>query len=72
MSCGVGRRHGLDPAWLWRRPAVTAPIGPIAWEPPYAAGGALEKTKKKSDLSFVDNYRGFDLFDLKNVDILSL
>ena len=39
MSCGVGRRHGLDPAllWLWCRPEATAPIGPRAWEPQYAA-----------------------------------
>ena len=27
--------------WLWYRPA--------AWEPPYATGGALEKTKKKKE-----------------------
>ena len=28
---------GLDPAllWLWCRPSATAPIGPLAWEPPY-------------------------------------
>ena len=32
--------------WLWHRPAATAPIGPRACEPPYAAGVALEKTKK--------------------------
>jgi len=49
VSCGVGRRHGSDPAllWLWHRPAAIAPIGPLAWEPPYAAGAALEKAKKK-------------------------
>ena len=29
------------------RPAAIAPIGPLAWEPPYAMGVALEKTKKK-------------------------
>ena len=48
MLCGVGRRHGLDPAflWLWCRPAATAPIGPLAWEPPHAAGAALERQKK--------------------------
>ena len=48
MSCDVGRRHGLDLAllWLWSRPAATAPISPLAWEPPYAAGAALEKTKR--------------------------
>ena len=38
-----------DPAllWLWRRLAATAPIRPLAWEPPYAAGAALEKAKTK-------------------------
>ena len=38
MSCGVSCRHSSDPA--------TAPIGPLAWEPPYAMGMALEKTKR--------------------------
>jgi len=40
-------RCGSDPEllWLWQRPAATAPIGPLAWEPPYAAGVALEKAK---------------------------
>jgi len=48
MSCGVGRRHGSDPAllWLWCRLAVTALIRSLAWEPPYATGVALEKTKR--------------------------
>jgi len=32
--------------WLWSRPAATAPIRPLAWEPPYATGVALEKAKK--------------------------
>ena len=27
--------------------AAKAPIGPLAWEPLYAAGAALGKTKKK-------------------------
>ena len=49
MSCDVGHRHGLDPAllWLWHRPAAAAPIGPLAWEPPYAASVALKRQKKK-------------------------
>ena len=48
MSYGVGCRHGSDPAllWLWRRPEATAPIRPLAWEPPYAAGAAQEIAKK--------------------------
>ena len=51
MSCGVGRRHSSDPVWLWlwRRPAATAPIGPLAWEPLYAAGAALEMAKRQKD-----------------------
>ena len=66
MSCGVGRRRGSDPAllWLWRRPVATAPIQPLAWEPPYAAGAAQEiptttttkdkKTKDKKKKKFID------------------
>ena len=44
MSCGVGRRLGSDLTLLCRLTA-TAPIGPLAWEPPYAAGGALKRQK---------------------------
>ena len=29
--------------WLWLRLAVTAPVRPLAWDPPYAMGAALEK-----------------------------
>ena len=38
-----------DPAllWLWCRRAAIAPIRPLAWEPPYAAGVALKKQKTK-------------------------
>ena len=45
----MGCRRGSDPTslWLWLWPAAVAPIGPLAWEPPYTAGEALEKTKKK-------------------------
>ena len=49
MSCGVGRRRGSDPVllWLWCRLAATAPIRPLAWEPPYAVGEAQEMTKRQ-------------------------
>ena len=49
VSCGIGRRRGSDLAWLrlWCRLAATPLIGPLAWEPPYAVGVALEKPKKK-------------------------
>ena len=45
MSCGVDNSRGSDPAllWLWCRPAATAPIRPLAWEPPYAAGVVLKR-----------------------------
>ena len=31
VSCGVGRRCGLDPMllWLWQRPVATAPVEPL-------------------------------------------
>ena len=47
MSCGVGRRHGLELAllWLWHRPAAVALIRPLAWKPPYAVGVALKRKK---------------------------
>ena len=52
MSCGIGCRCGLDPAllWLWCRPAAIAPIGLLAWEPPYAAEVALEKAKRQKKM----------------------
>ena len=48
MSCGAGRRCGLDPEllWPWCRSAAVAPIRPLAWEPSYAAGAALNGKKK--------------------------
>ena len=33
--------------WLWRTLAAAAPIGSLAWEPPYAVGAALKRTKEK-------------------------
>ena len=33
--------------WLWCRLVATALIKPLAWEPPYAAGAALEKAKRQ-------------------------
>ena len=51
MSCGVGRRHDSDPAllwlWLWHRLVATAPIRPLALEPPHAMGAALGKTERQ-------------------------
>ena len=52
MNCGVGRRRVSDLVllWLWHRLAAVALIHPLAWEPPYAAGTALGKKKKKKNL----------------------
>ena len=49
VSCAVGHRRGLCPTllWLWCRLAAAALIGPLAWEPPYAAAVALKSKKKK-------------------------
>ena len=55
---GIHEDTGLNPGliqwvkdlasqWLWRRPAAIAPIRPLAWEPPYAAGEALKQKRKK-------------------------
>ena len=49
MSCGVGRRQGLDLAllWLWHRLAAVATIHPLAPELRYATGVALKSKKNK-------------------------
>ena len=74
MSSGVVRRSRSDPEllWLWCRPAAVALTGPLAWEPPYAAGAAQEiatttkdkktkkKKKKKFYLSFLKWYNGLE------------
>ena len=47
MSCGIGHRGGSGPEllWLWRRPAATALIRPLAWELPNATGADLKSQK---------------------------
>ena len=49
MSYGIGHRRGSDPEllWLWCRPEAIAPIRPLAWELPYAAGVALKSKQKQ-------------------------
>ena len=52
MSYGVGHRRASDLnlalLWLWCRPTAVTLIGPLAWEPPHAAGAALERQKTKN------------------------
>ena len=49
LRCSVGCRW----AWIWHFYscgvgwAAVAAIGPLAWEPPYAAGAALKSKNKK-------------------------
>ena len=61
MSCGVGRRCSSNPMllWLWCRLAAVAPVSSLAWEPPYAVGAALEKTKKKKKKGFLEHFFQF-------------
>ena len=49
MSCGIGHRRGSDPVllWLWCRPAATALIRPLNWEPPNAVGAALKMAERQ-------------------------
>ena len=66
MSCGVGRRCGYDPVWLWLWPAAAAPIQPLAWEPPHAFGVALKsKKKKKKKKKKKEKKKERELYELK-------
>ena len=58
VSCGVGCRRGSDPAllWLWLRLVATAPIRPLAWEPPYGARAAQENGKKTKTKNLMLNH----------------
>ena len=49
LSCSIGCRHSLDPAWLWlwRRLAAVDPIRPLAWELAYTTGAPLKKKRQK-------------------------
>ena len=47
VTCGVCRRCGLDPVWLWCRPGAVALIRSLAWELLYAKGAALKSKKQK-------------------------
>ena len=64
MSCGICRRHGSDPelVWLWFTPVATALIGPLAWEPPYASGVALEKAKRQKKKKKSNSLSKFSFF----------
>ena len=42
-EAAIGLLKAMDAALLWCRLAVAALIGPLAWEPPYAAGVTIIK-----------------------------
>ena len=65
MSCAAGRRRSLDPALLQLGCglAAVAPIGPLAWEPPYAAGTALKSKKKKKKVKSVVQWTKTKLYN---------
>ena len=80
MNCGVGHRCGLDLVllWLWHRLAATAPIQPLAWEPPYAKGVALttitfnktnSKQMKVNILSIFRKKQSYILSKLKKAQV---
>ena len=56
MGCGVDHRQGSDPEllWLWHRPVATAPISPLAGDPPYAASVALKRQKQTKSTVTID------------------
>ena len=45
VSRGVGCKCGSDPELLWLWLSATAPIRPLAWEPPYATVAAPKRPK---------------------------
>ena len=47
----VGHRCDSDLAllWLWQSLAAAAPIQPLAWELPCAAGAAIKRKEKKRE-----------------------
>ena len=51
MICGVGHIHGSYPVllWPWCRLEAVAPIRPLDWELPYAAGMALKRQNKNKN-----------------------
>ena len=53
VSCDVGCRYSSDLVLLglWCRPGAIVPIGPLAWELPYATSLALKRPKKNLNIA---------------------
>ena len=52
QTAGIVYRCGSDLVLLWLGHRPAAPIQPLAWGLPHAAGVALKRKKKKKDFSF--------------------
>ena len=50
---------------------ATAPIRPLAWEPPYAMGAALEKTEKEKKKNVFLFFKLQGLGMEENADVIS-
>ena len=71
MSCGLGRRWGLDSMFLWLWCRLTA-VALLAGELPYAASVALKSGKKKKgdfSLGIILPRLTFECRTLINVDL---
>ena len=69
MRCGVDHRRGsnLMLLWLCNRPVVVVPLGPLAWEPPYAAGMALKSKKTKTKQNTSEATEWLRVMNLTNI-----
>ena len=67
MSRGTSHRRGSDLVllWLWCRPAATALIQPLVWEPPYASGVVLNQKKR----SFPKKHRKLSIKSLESIHL---
>ena len=46
--------------WLWHMPATEAPVPPLAWELPYAAGVPVKKNFLSARTSLLEKEREKD------------
>ena len=52
---------------LWHRPAATAPVGPLAWNPPYALKRQKKKKKKKKKKKWKNSSRIYNNYVLMRI-----
>ena len=53
--------------WLWHKPAVVAPIRPLAWQFLYAAGADLKRQKDKKSKDTVHDFTEFTTEPVKEI-----